>query len=201
MAHSKEISMTARFITRGFLIAGTLALSTGAWAQSAPTSPSQPKSTEQRSTLASADKDFLENAAQGGHAEIEGSKLAQSESTNADVKQFAAQMIQDHTKANQELVALAKQKGYTPPDEPSIIQRTELKALSATSGTTFDKMYASRIGVAAHEDTVKLFQKEAADGKDADIKAWAAKTLPTLQHHLVMANALQQKVDAESKAK
>lgn len=193
--------MTARFITRGILAAGALALSTGAWAQPAPTSPAPRQGAEQRSTLASADKDFLENAAQGGHAEIEGSKLAQTKSSNADVKQFADQMIQDHTKANQELVALAKQKGYTPPDEPSLMQRTELKALSATSGASFDKMYVSRIGVAAHEDTVKLFEKAAANAKDPDIKAWASKTLPTLKHHLDMANALHQKVDSDSKAK
>lgn len=193
--------MTARFITRGVLAAAALALSTGAWAQPAPKTTAPNEGTQQRSTLASADKDFLENAAQGGHAEVEGSKLAQTKSSNADVKQFAEQMIQDHTKANQELMALAKQKGYTPPDEPSIMQRTELKALSATSGNSFDKMYVSRIGVAAHEDTVKMFQKAAADAKDPDIKAWAAKTLPTLQHHLEMANALHQKVDSESKAK
>jgi putative membrane protein len=193
--------MTARYITRGFLIAGTLALSTGAWAQSAPTSPSQPKSTEQRSTLASADKDFLENAAQGGHTEVEGSKMAQTKSSNADVKQFADKMVQDHTKANQELVALASKKGYTPPDEPSLIQRTKLKALSVLDGHSFDKMYASQIGVSAHEDTVQLFQKEAADGKDADVKAWAAQTLPTLQQHLEMAKALQQQVDAEGAKK
>ncbi|OZI63631.1 DUF4142 domain-containing protein [Bordetella genomosp. 11] len=193
--------MTARSITRGLLAAGVLAFTTGAWAQPAPTSPAPNKKTEQRSTLASADKDFLENAAQGGHAEIEGSKMAQTKSSNADVKQFADQMVQDHTKANEELMALAAQKGYTPPDKPSIMQRTELKALSATSGETFDKMYVSRIGVAAHEDTVKLFKKAAAEAKDPDIKAWAAKTLPTLQHHLDMANALHQKVDTETKAK
>ncbi|ANN69059.1 DUF4142 domain-containing protein [Bordetella bronchialis] len=193
--------MTARFITRGLLAAGALALSTGAWAQPAPSSPAQQKSTEQRSTLAGADKDFLENAAQGGLAEIEGSKLAQTKSSNADVKQFADQMIKDHGKANEELMALAKQKGYTPPDKPSMMQRTEIKALSVTDGTTFDKMYVSRIGVSAHEDTVKLFQKAASEAKDADIKAWASKTLPTLQHHLEMAQALQQKVGAEDKAR
>ncbi|WP_427184272.1 DUF4142 domain-containing protein [Bordetella bronchialis] len=193
--------MTARFVTRGLLAAGALALSTGAWAQPAPSSPAQQKSTEQRSTLAGADKDFLENAAQGGLAEIEGSKLAQTKSSNADVKQFADQMIKDHGKANEELMALAKQKGYTPPDKPSMMQRTEIKALSVTDGTTFDKMYVSRIGVSAHEDTVKLFQKAASEAKDADIKAWASKTLPTLQHHLEMAQALQQKVGAEDKAK
>jgi putative membrane protein len=199
LARFKETSMTVRFITRGMLAAATLALCTGAWAQPAPTTPAQ-KGGEQRSTLAGDDKDFLEDAAQGGLTEVEGSKLAETKSSNADVKQFATQMVQDHTKANEELIALAKQKGYTPPTEPSIIQRTKLKAMSAVDGTTFDKMYASQIGVSAHEDTVKLFQKASTDAKDPDIKAWATKTLPTLQHHLEMAKAMQQKVDSESKA-
>ncbi|AOB33079.1 hypothetical protein AKI39_23475 [Bordetella sp. H567] len=193
--------MTARFITGGVLTAAALALGTGAWAQPAPRSTAPSQSTQPRSTLASADKDFLENAAQGGHAEIEGSQMAATKSSNADVKQFATQMVQDHTKANEELMALAMKKGYTPPDKPSMMQRTELKALSATSGSSFDKMYVSRIGVAAHEDTVKLFRKAADNAKDPDIKAWAAQTLPTLQHHLDMANALHQKVDGDSKAK
>jgi putative membrane protein len=196
---TKEIAMTVNFVTRGMLAAAMLALCTGgtvAWAQSSPPKPMQ-KSGEQRDTLAGADKDFLENAAQGGLAEVEGSKLAQSKSSNADVKQFAEQMITDHTKANQELIALAKQKGYTPPDEPSIIQRTKLKALSVMDGAGFDKMYASQIGVSAHEDTVELFQKASADAKDPDIKAWASKTLPTLEHHLEMAKALQEKVGKE----
>ncbi|ARP92208.1 DUF305 domain-containing protein [Bordetella genomosp. 9] len=193
--------MTVRLITRGMLAAGMLAFCAGAWAQPAPTTTAPRQDGAQRSALSGDDKDFLENAAQGGLAEVEGSKLAQSKSTNADIKQFAQQMIDDHTKANEELTALAKQKGYDAPTQPSIMQRTELKALSAVSGTTFDKMYASRIGVSAHEDTVKLFQKASTDAKDPDIKAFASKTLPTLQHHLEMAKALQQKVGQEDDAK
>jgi putative membrane protein len=182
------------------LAAGALALCAGAWAQPAPNSPAMQKEGAQKTTLQGDDKDFVENAAQGGWAEIEGSKLAQTKATSPEVKQFAEQMIQDHTKANEELAALAKQKGYTPPTEPSLMQRTELKALSVVSGETFDKMYASRIGVSAHEDTVEMFEKAAKDAKDPDIKAFAAKTLPTLQHHLEMAKAMQQKVGAEQKA-
>jgi putative membrane protein len=181
------------------LAAGALALCAGAWAQPAPNSPAMQKDGAQKSALQGDDKDFVENAAQGGWAEIEGSKMAQAKATSPDVKQFAEQMIADHTKANQELAALAKQKGYTPPEEPSLMQRTELKALNLVSGDTFDKMYVSRIGVSAHEDTVELFEKTSKDAKDPDIKAFAAKTLPTLQHHLEMAKALQQKVGAEQK--
>jgi putative membrane protein len=149
------------------------------------------------SSLSSADKDFLENAAQSGHAEIEGSKMAQQKSGNAAVKTFADQMIQDHSKVAQELTTLAASKGYTPPSEPSVMQKTKLKALSVTSGATFDRMYASQIGVSAHEDAVGLFQKAATDAKDPDIKAFAAKTTPALEHHLEMAKALQKTVGTD----
>ncbi|ALM83490.1 DUF4142 domain-containing protein [Bordetella sp. N] len=143
--------------------------------------------------LSSADKSFLENAAQGGYTEIEGSKKALQKSKNADVTAFANQMIKDHTAVGEELAALAKSKGYTPPTEPSLLQKGELKALDVTDDS-FDSLYARRIGVAAHESTVKLFQKAAKESKDADIKAFAQKTLPGLQSHLAMAKALQAKV-------
>ena len=96
------------------------------------------------------------------------------------------------------LDAMAKQKGYTPPTEPSLMQRAELKTLSMTDDS-FDKMYASRIGVAAHEDTLKMFQDAAANAKDPDIKAFAAKHVPALQKHLEMAKAMQQEVDGKKK--
>lgn len=144
------------------------------------------------SQLSSSDKSFLEDAAQGGYAEIEGSKKALQKSKNADVIAFANQMIKDHTAVGSELAALAKSKGYAPPTEPSLMQKGELKALDVTDDS-FDSMYARRIGVAAHESTVTLFQKAAQDAKDPDIKAFAQKTLPSLQGHLEMAKALQAK--------
>ena len=146
------------------------------------------------SKLVRADRSFLENAAQGGLAEVEGSKLAEQKAASADVKSFAARMIKDHTMVNEELTKLASSKGYTPPNEPSVVQRTELKGLSALDGERFDKMYSSRIGVAAHEKTVKLFQEAAKNAKDPDIKAFAAKHVPDLEQHLQMARDLNKKV-------
>ena len=145
------------------------------------------------------DSSFLKDAAEGGNAEVEGSKLALTQGTTADVKTFAQTMVDDHTKAGSELKALADQKGVKVSDKPSLLKEEELKMLSKRSGTSFDKHYADTIGVKAHEDTVKLFQKEIDKGSDADIKAWASKTLPTLQHHLDMAKDLKAKTDAEPK--
>lgn len=144
--------------------------------------------------VARSDRTFLENAAQGGHAEVEGSKLAQQKSSSAAVKSFAARMVQDHTKVGEELTKLASSKGYTAPTEPSLTQKGELKTLSALDGSKFDKMYSSRIGVAAHESTLKMFKEAAESSKDGDIKAFAVEHVPELEEHLKMARALNKKV-------
>jgi putative membrane protein len=148
----------------------------------------------------SADASFMKNAAEAGNAEVESSTLAVGKSTSADVKAFAQQMVDDHTKAGDELKALAQQKGVKVSDKPSIAQTAKIDLLKPTSGTTFDRHYASTFGVTAHKDAVALFRKEAQSGKDADVKAWAAKTLPTLEHHLAMAQDLKSKTDAEKSA-
>jgi putative membrane protein len=150
--------------------------------------------------LSGQDKSFLKNAAEGGNAEVEGSKIAVAQSANADVKAFAQQMIDDHGKAGGELKGLADQKGVKVSDTPSMAKKTEIKLLSERKGSSFDQHYADSIGVKAHEDTIKLFQKEVDKGSDADVKAWASKTLPTLQHHLEMAQALKTKTAAEPKS-
>jgi len=101
----------------------------------------------------------------------------------------ATQMVKDHTAVGGELATLAKGKGYTPPTEPSVMQKGELKALDVADDS-FDGLYVRRIGVAAHEDAVKLFEKASKDAKDPDVKAFAQKNLPALQHHLEMAKTL-----------
>ena len=150
--------------------------------------------------LSGQDKSFLKDAAEGGNAEVEGSKVALDKSGSADVKTFAQMMVDDHGKAGTELKGLADQKGVKVSDTPSITKKTEIKLLSERKGSSFDQHYADSIGVKAHQDTIKLFQKEVDKGSDADVKAWASKTLPTLQHHLEAAQALKAKTDAEPKS-
>ncbi len=150
--------------------------------------------------LSGQDKSFLKDAAEGGNAEVEASKVALEKSSNADVKTFAQQMVDDHGKAGTELKGLADQKGVKVSDGPSITKKTEIKVLSERKGSSFDQHYADSIGVKAHQDTIKLFQKEVDKGTDPDVKAWASKTLPALQHHLEMAQSLKAKTDAEPKS-
>jgi putative membrane protein len=137
------------------------------------------------------DRNFMEQAAQNGHAEVEAAKLAQGKSGSEKVKAFAAQMEQDHTKTNDELAALATRKGVKLPTEPSAVQKSKAKAMGALDGARFDRQYADSLGIKAHQDTLKMFQKAAAGAKDPDVKAFAAKTVPTLEQHLKMSRELR----------
>jgi putative membrane protein len=141
--------------------------------------------------VSGSDASFMKQAAEAGSAEIEGSKLAEARATSADVKSFAGQMVADHGKVADELKQLADSKGVKLPAKPSVAQRTKLKLLSARKGEKFDRRYADSIGVEAHEEAVKLFRTASTMARDADVKAFAVKTLPGLEHHLEMAKALQ----------
>lgn len=148
--------------------------------------------------LARGDVAFLNQASQNGNAEIEASKLALTKSADPQIKSFAQQMVDDHTKTGDVLKSLAASKGVQVSDRPSLAQSAKIKLLDSMSGANFDKRYASMIGVNAHRDTVKLFERASGMAKDADVKAFASTTLPALQHHLQMAQTLQAGVVGKS---
>lgn len=137
-----------------------------------------------------ADRQFLMEAAYSGNAEIQSSQLAVQRARRPEIKEFAQKMVEDHTKASQELTALASAKGLTAPSEPSKQHAKTIKELTDAKDADFDRRYAREMGVKAHKDTVKLFEKAASNSKDQEVKAFAAKTLPTLRHHLEMAEKL-----------
>lgn len=143
---------------------------------------------------ASSDADFMKKAAQSGQMEIEASKLAVTKASDATVKNFAAQMVKDHTAVDGELKRLASQKGVELPGSPPNDDQKKLEALGALSGPTFDRQYAEEVGVKAHNEAVTLFRNASKSAKDADIKAFAAKTLPALEHHLEMARKMAAQV-------
>ena len=151
------------------------------------------------SKLSRADKSFLDDVAHANLAEIDAAHTAATKSGNADVKAFAQSMVDDHTNLNKDLTQLASSKNYTLPTEASIGAKAKLKILAMRDGTSFDKHYVKSMGVDAHEDAIKRFQKEIKDGKDEDVKAFAVKNLPALQQHLHMANDLKIKVDQLAK--
>ena len=135
--------------------------------------------------LSDKDKDFIQAAAKGGMMEVEMGKMGQKQAKDADVKKFATRMVTDHTKANTQLKALAKKKGVT--------LDAEAPKMDKMDDATFDKDYMAAM-VKDHEKDVAEFEEEAKDGSDADVKAWASKTLPTLKKHLEMAKETQGKL-------
>ncbi|WP_134726242.1 DUF4142 domain-containing protein [Paracoccus luteus] len=125
---------------------------------------------------------FVEMAASGGLFEVRSSELALERSQSDDVKAFAQMMIADHGKANDELKALATAKNLTVPAEPAGPPADHLAAVMAAEGDNFDPAYVEH-QAQAHAETIQLFQAEAASSNDADLAAFAEKTLPTLQMH------------------
>lgn len=137
--------------------------------------------------------DFMTEAAQGGMAEVELSRMAQTKAQNADVKKFAQKMVQDHTNANNELKGVATKKTVTLPTDVGAMHKAAMDKLKGMSGADFDKEYVAEM-VKDHEKDVADFQKQADGATDADVKAFAAKTLPTLKMHLEMIKDIQGKM-------
>lgn len=136
------------------------------------------------------DSKFAVDAANGGMAEVELAKLAETKATNPKVKEFAAMMIKDHTKANTELMDLAKTKNITLPATVGADEQKVMDDLSKKSGAEFDKAYVDEM-VSDHDKDVKLFEKASTDAKDAELKSFAVKTLPVLKMHKENIEALQ----------
>jgi len=149
-------------------------------------------------TPASTDAVFMRTAAMDGMAEVEHGRLAAQNAANDEVKQFGQRMVDDHSKAGDELKALASQKSVTLPTELDAKHKAMQDKLSKMKGAAFDRAYMGHM-VTAHQQAVALFQKEAGGGKDGEVKAWAAKTLPTLQEHLKSARGTNTKVAGTAK--
>jgi putative membrane protein len=147
-----------------------------------------PMASATKADLSSADKKFVEKAASGGLAEVQAAQLAQQKGADQKVKDFAQQMITDHTAANQKLASIAQQKGLTVPTEVDAKDQKELDKLSKLDGKKFDHAYL-KAETKDHEGMLSLLQKEAKNGKDSDLKSFAEDTIPTVQKHLDMAKS------------
>lgn len=155
--------------------------------------PGTNEMTNSKMSTMTGDTDFMTKAALGGMAEVELGKLAATKAQSAEVKKFAQQMVTDHTKANDEFKAIAGEKNFSMPVRLDAKHQAVLDKLNGLSGAEFDKAYVEAM-VADHEETIALFKSEADGGKDADVKAWASKTLPNLQMHLEMIKGIQAKM-------
>lgn len=138
---------------------------------------------------------FMQNAAVGGMAEVQLGKLAQEKASSDAVKQFGARMVQDHGKANAELKTLASKQDVTLPTELDAKHKAEQERLSKLSGAAFDRAYVEAM-VEDHQHDVEAFRKAAQSVDDPDVKAFAARTLPTLEEHLTLVKQLQTQVSS-----
>lgn len=159
--------------------------------------PSQHMDNGASKMMKSADAHFAMKAAQGGMAEVKMGQLAADKAGSPDVKAFGQQMVDDHTKANDQLKSIAKDEGMTLPGDVNQKQQAMYDRLSKLSGADFDKQYVKSM-VMDHQEDVKDFQKEANSGKDEKIKSFASQTLPTLQQHLDKIKSIQSKMGSGS---
>jgi putative membrane protein len=151
-----------------------------------PAPPPTPK-------LSSDDKDFLSTAAKDGYAEIQLAQLALQKARTKGVKDLAQKILDDHQKANSDLAKIATTKGVTLPDSTALTDKASEAKLKAYSGLHFDQAYVSDM-VDNHKNAISLFQKEAANGSDPDVKQFASSTVSTLQEHLTTAQELENKL-------
>ena len=142
-----------------------------------------------QTALSEGDRAFIEQAAQGGHAEVSMGKSA-AESKNPAISAFGKQMIADHGKMNDELAMLAKQKGFEPPASADMASQAKGALVDALPGKTFDSQYVSS-QLDDHKETLALFENEARSGQDPELKALALKAIPIIQQHIAQLEELQ----------
>jgi predicted outer membrane protein len=147
-------------------------------------------STTAANPLPQADKDFVQAASMSSSTEIDAAKLATSNSSDKDVKSFAHHMMLDHTKLTVQLKMAAPHGVEVPKDNSDTSVLDTLKQLK---GKEFDQAYIQKVGLEGHQSAIAAFEKEIADGQNADLKKAAQKALPTIREHYKMAQDLAAK--------
>jgi putative membrane protein len=183
------------------LVSGVaLAFATTAFAQQTTPQQTQPRSETQSqvaqqgehrapsvTSSGSEDIEFVLDAAKGGLAEVELGKLAADHAKNDEVKKFAQRMVDDHSKANDQLKSIADAKGIKLPEaDTDATHKAMMRRLEKLNGAAFDRAYMQMM-VGDHVKDVNEFKKESNAGRDPQVKSFASSTLPTLEEHLQQA--------------
>ena len=175
-----KFSINIRFTT-GLIAITCIGLGGSASAQN-PKSKSDSNSNKAKaSTLSSADKAFVKDAAKGGMMEVAMGRVAEKNASDSEVKNFGARMVNDHSKANEDLKAIAKE------------ENVEWPAENEASKWKSDKGYMDAM-VKDHDKDLAEFEKEAKDGSDSKVKSFADKTAKTVREHLEMAKEIDAKL-------
>lgn len=139
--------------------------------------------------------EFVAKAGAGGLAEVEMGELGVQKATSGQVKAFAKRVVTDHTKANEQLVTVTKGKGLEIPSSRSAMHKSMMdKFREAKASKEFDRDYMEQM-VQDHQTDIELFETAADDIKlDAELRAYAKNTLPTLRDHLKEAQTIESKL-------
>lgn len=151
--------------------------------------------------LNQSDERMVKQIAEANLAEISAGKLAQDKAQSDEVKSFAKKMVDDHTKALDDLKQLAQSKGVTLPTEPDKQHMAMEKKLQALSGDKFDKQYVQQAGERAHKQTHRLLQRASSRSEDADLKNYASKVLATVESHEQMAKDTSRNLKSTAEGK
>jgi len=146
------------------------------------------------------DQTFAKNAAMGGMAEVKLGKLAQEKAIDPAVKKFGKQMVDDHTKANKELMQIAAKNNIILPKDIGKKHKEHYDRLAKLEGSEFDREYMKHM-VKDHEEDAAEFAEAVKGLKNEDLKIFAAKTLPVIQAHLKIAQGISSKLTAAGKTK
>jgi putative membrane protein len=139
------------------------------------------------------DQQFMLEAARGGVAEVELGRLAAQRAASEAVRQFAQRMVTDHGTANGELMQLAQRRGVMLPRDVDPAHRATMDRLTAMSGPAFDQAYMAEM-MRDHQLDATLFTREAREGQDPEVRAWATKTLTTVQEHQRLASDVNSRI-------
>jgi putative membrane protein len=143
--------------------------------------------------LSKADQEFMKNAAIGGMAEVNLGKLAQQNAQAQQVKEFGARMVQDHSKANDQLQSIAQQKGAQLPQQLDSEHQQMHDRLASQHGEAFDRAYMKMM-TTDHDKDIKEFRKEAQSGHDRDVKKFARDTLNVIEQHDQLAHNIDRQL-------
>jgi putative membrane protein len=175
-----------------------------AWAQQQGNPAGAMPGTQSRSGLPAAnqpnraDRNFARAAAAGGLAEVELGRLADHNGQSQDTRQFGQRMVNDHSKANDQLKELAAAANIPLPNAPGLEDQAMRERLDKMQGDAFDRDYIRR-QITAHQETVQLFEYEIGSGQDSQLKNFASQTLPVLMEHLEMAQTIDARLTGTAK--
>jgi putative membrane protein len=162
----------------------------------APASTPASPTTISAAPVSSLDQQFMIMAAQGNNAEIQTSQMALERSESEEVRQFAQQMIQEHTLANQQLQQIVSEYGVELPADPGPLNQAIAEQLSQLSGSEFDRAYMGA-QTNAHLRTIALYQTQIQQGQEESLRQYATQLLPAVANHYEMASSMVQQYRAD----